>query len=89
MYYVYVLRSKKDKKNYTGYTSNLKKRMEEHQNGKVESTKYRRPFDLVYFEGCLDSKDARRREIYLKTTYGKRFIKNRIKNYIIQIESIS
>jgi len=89
MYYVYVLRSKKDKKNYTGYTSNLKKRMEEHQNGKVESTKYRRPFDLVYFEGCLDSRDARRREIYLKTTYGKRFIKNRIKNYLIQIESIS
>jgi putative endonuclease len=89
MYYVYVLRSKKDKKNYTGYTSNLKKRMEEHQNGNVESTKYRRPFDLVYFEGCLDSKDARRREIYLKTTYGKRFIKNRIKNYLIQIESIS
>jgi len=89
MYYVYVLRSKKDKKNYTGYTSNLKKRMEEHQNGKVESTKYRRPFDLVYFEGCLDSRDARRREIYLKTAYGKRFIKNRIKNYLIQIESIS
>jgi putative endonuclease len=63
--------------------------MEEHQNGKVESTKYRRPFDLVYFEGCLDSRDARRREIYLKTTYGKRFIKNRIKNYLVQFESIS
>ena len=89
MYYVYILRSKKDNKNYTGFTGNLKKRMDEHKNGKVKSTQYRRPLELIYFEGCLDRRDARRREIYLKTAYGKRYIKNRIKDYLIQSENIS
>jgi putative endonuclease len=89
MYYIYILRSKKDKKNYTGYTNNLKKRVSEHNNGQVKSTKNRRPFELVYFEGCINIKDAKRRETYLKTTYGKRYIKNRIREYLIQVENIS
>jgi putative endonuclease len=79
-YYIYVLRSRKDKNFYTGYTENIKIRVEEHNKGLVHSTKNRTPLDLVYFEGCLNQKDATRREKYLKTTYGKRFIRNRIKN---------
>lgn len=47
MYYVYVLLSKKDKKRYIGYTANLKLRFKLHQSGKVESTKDRRPFELI------------------------------------------
>jgi len=50
-YYIYVLRSLKDGNNYTGYTKNLKLRLEQHSNGEVESTKDRRPFVLIYFEG--------------------------------------
>ncbi len=80
-YYVYVLRSEKDGKNYTGYTKNLKLRFEQHNNGEVDSTKYRRPFILIYFEGCISQEDAKRREKYLKTHYGKMFIKNRLKSY--------
>lgn len=54
-YFIYVLRSVKDGKNYTGYTKNLKIRFEKHNNGEVESTKNRRPLVLIYFEGCLKS----------------------------------
>ena len=80
-YYIYILRSLKDNIFYTGFTLNLEKRLQEHNKGQVKSTRYRRPFELVYFEGCRDKDDALHREKYLKTTYGKRYIKNRIKNY--------
>jgi len=82
IYYIYILQSKKDNNFYTGYTSDLKKRLEEHNNGKVISTKHRRPLKLIYFEGCLSQKDALHREKYLKTSWGKRYIKNRMKNYL-------
>ena len=81
-YYVYVLLSQKDGLFYTGYTENLKKRLKEHNAGYVKSTERRRPFRLIYFEACSDRKDALRREKYLKTTYGKRYIKNRLSNFL-------
>ena len=81
-YYVYVLYSAIDSNFYTGYTNDLKKRIREHDLGKVKSTRERRPLKLVYFEGCLDQDDAIKREKYLKTTYGKRYLKNRISSYI-------
>ncbi len=83
MFYVYVLKSKKDGKNYTGFTKNLKSRFELHNKGLVDSTKKRKPFDLIYYEACLSQEDATRREKYLKTIYGKRYIKNRLKSYLI------
>ena len=81
-FYVYILSSIKDGKFYTGFTSNLEKRLEEHNSGKVLSTKPRMPFEIVYYEACVCLDDATHREKYLKTTYGKRFIKNRIKHYL-------
>jgi len=80
-HYVYVLHSEKDKKFYTGYTKDLKLRFEQHQKGLVTSTKNRIPFKLVYFEGCINQQDATHREKYLKTFYGKMFIRNRLKSY--------
>ena len=82
MYYVYILKSKKDGQFYAGYTADLKRRFELHNKGKVESTKYRRPLELVYYEVCLNKEDALHREKYLKTTYGKRYIRSRIKHYL-------
>jgi len=82
MYYVYVLKSNKDKKFYTGYTNNLKLRFELHQKGKVESTKNRRPLKLIYYEACLNQQDATHREKYLKTYHGKLFLRNRLKSYL-------
>ncbi|MBU0472577.1 MAG: GIY-YIG nuclease family protein [Bacteroidetes bacterium] len=81
-FYVYILQSEMDSNFYTGYTNNLEKRLLEHKNGKVNSTKNRRPFKLVYWEGCLNQQDATEREKYLKTAWGKRYIKNRIKRYL-------
>jgi len=82
MYYVYVLISKEDGQFYVGYTADLKKRLELHNRGKIESTKYRKPFELVYYEASLNKEDALHRERYLKTTYGKRYIRNRIRRYL-------
>ena len=81
-YYVYVLLSLSDGKFYMGYTENLKLRFEEHQKGSVKSTKDRRPLRLIYFEGCLNKKDAMHREKYFKTYLGKMFLKNRLKSYL-------
>lgn len=82
MYYAYILKSKKDKKFYTGYTKNLKLRFEQHYKGLVESTKNRRPLILIYYEACLNQQDATHREKYLKTYHGKMFIKRRLKSYL-------
>lgn len=82
MYYVYILKSNKDDSFYVGYTKELKNRIREHEIGKVISTKNRLPIKLVYYEACLNSKDATKREKYLKTSWGKRYIKNRLGNYL-------
>lgn len=81
-YYTYVLRSLKDSNFYVGFTKNILKRLDAHNKGKVESTKNRTPLELIYWEGCLNKQDATNREKYLKTSWGKRYIKNRIKNYL-------
>lgn len=79
-YYIYVLECS-DGFWYTGYTKDISIRLEEHKNGKVLSTKNRLPVSLLYFEGCKNQQDATHREKYLKTTYGKRYIRNRNKSY--------
>ena len=81
-YYVYILESQKDKYWYTGYTSNLRKRFLEHQNGYTRSTKKHRPWKLIYYEAGLSETDAVAREKYLKSGMGKRYIRNRLKTYL-------
>ena len=81
-YYVYVLKSNKDNKFYTGYTNNLKLRFEMHRKGEVESTKNRRQVKLIYYESCLNQQDATHREKYLKTYHGKSFLRKRLKSYL-------
>ncbi len=81
-YYVYVLQSEVDENFYVGYTKELNRRIHEHAVGQVKSTKNRRPLKLIYWEGCLNQRDAINREKYLKTAWGKRYIKNRLKDYL-------
>lgn len=84
MYYVYVLKSLKDNEIYTGYSSNLKSRIERHNKGLVISTKNRRPLKLVYYQAFLSKKDAIREEIYLKSGgKAKNNLKTRIKSSLI------
>ena len=81
-HYVYVLKSDKDGKFYTGCTNDLRKRFNQHTMGQVTSTKDRLPVQIVYYEMCLDQSDAFAREKYLKTGMGKRYINNRLKRFL-------
>jgi len=82
MYYTYVLQSKKDKRWYTGTAEDLRKRFKQHNNSEVISTKGRGPFELIYYEACLNQQDAYAREKYLKSGMGKRYLKNRLKRFL-------
>ena len=66
MYYVYLLQSKNDNGFYIGYTDSIPRRFEQHLFGMVESTKDRRPLELVYYEAYITEKEARLREQKLK-----------------------
>ncbi len=78
MFYTYVLKSKKDGKLYIGFSSKLKERLIEHNKGFVETTKNRRPFEIVYYEACLSEKKAIEREKVLKTGFGRLYLKKRL-----------
>jgi putative endonuclease len=80
MYYVYALRSLKDGKFYVGFTNDVNKRLVTHNNGQVQATRNRVPFEIVYYEASRNINDAIKREKYLKTTYGKRYLINRLRN---------
>lgn len=81
MFYVYILKSKKDNSLYIGYTNDLKRRFVEHNNSENQSTKNKTPFELVYYEAYKTQSDAKYREKNLKrfsgaTTQLKRRIKD-------------
>ena len=73
--------SSKDGEWYTGAASDLKARLRQHEQGEVASTRFRRPLRLVYYEACPDSADTYRRETYLKTGKGKRYLRQRLKTW--------
>ena len=81
MQYVYVLEND-DGTFYTGCTNDLKRRIEQHNSQKSTYTKSRGPYTLIYYEACVDAKDAYAREKYLKTGQGKRYLRNRVKRYL-------
>ena len=81
-YYVYLLQSELNSSFYIGYSNNLKRRLIEHNKGSNFSTKNATPWRLIFFEGYLDEKDAKRREKYLKTNQGARLLKRMIKEYL-------
>lgn len=80
-FYIYVLESLKNGERYIGFTSNLKRRLEEHKKGQCFTTKFMLPFKLIYLEGCTHSEDAKRREKYLKTHQGRKFLGLRLIKY--------
>lgn len=82
MFYVYILQSEMDRMFYTGFTTDLKRRLHEHCSGQSISTSLRRPFKLIYYEVCFDREDALRREKYLKSGNGKIYLGKRLSNYL-------
>ncbi len=85
MYYTYVLQSLKDKEWYSGAASDLKTRMREHEQGKVRSTRCRHPLRPIYYEACLEAGDAFRRERFLRTGKGKRYLRQRLKAWLTRV----
>lgn len=83
MHYVYLLQSVKNPKwIYKGSTSDLKKRLKEHNRGSNFSTAPYTPFKLIYYEAYLLKQDAEAREKYLKTSMGMRVIKKQLANLL-------
>ena len=81
MFYVYIIKSKKDKSIYIGYTEDLIKRMKEHNSGKSIYTRNKYPYELIYYESYKHKTDAKYRENNLKRfaqAYSQ--LKKRIKN---------
>ncbi len=85
MYYTYViLCTRKDEKPifYVGSTENLKRRVSEHISGSVQTTKKFDTIQLVYYEACLNKTDARKRELQLKTGFGRGYVKRRLEHFL-------
>lgn len=78
-YYVYTLLSLKDNKFYTGFTTNLKERLQAHARGEVKSTALRRPLQLIHYEYFIDEADARGREVFLKSGFGRNQLRQALK----------
>ena len=81
MFYVYLLKSDLTNTKYIGCTGDLKKRLTEHNEGKVNSTKNKIPWKLIYYEAFKKKYDAFNREKELKNDYTKkRHLLKRLKN---------
>ena len=85
MYYTYVLLNTKEKKLYLGFTQDLKIRMELHRQGFLRNEKNSTSLILIYLEACMDKKDAMRRDRFLNSFLGKRYLKKRLKKYFAAV----
>ncbi len=83
MYWVYILENAEDQGWYIGYTSNLKRRLAEHQAGMGSQTTSRKNgWRLIYCEGYVHQKDAEDRERYLKSGAGRTYLKKQMRHYL-------
>jgi putative endonuclease len=82
LFYVYVLKSESDGSSYIGYSSNLRVRLWQHQNGRSRATSYRGPWKLIYYEAYLHQADTLGREKYLKSGGSRRFLKAQLRHYL-------
>jgi putative endonuclease len=82
MYFVYILKSLKDQRLYVGYSKEVRRRLEEHNSGKVDATRYRLPLILIYFEAYQNQQDATSREKYYKSGWGRAHLKKILSSYL-------
>jgi putative endonuclease len=87
MYYVYILHLSNSNL-YKGSCEDLKARLVQHERGWVKSTKNYRPLKLIHYEAYCLKTDARRRERYLKTTEGRRFLRQQIRDFLLNHSGI-
>ena len=87
MHYTYVLLGKREGGFYTGYSADLRQRLGQHHQGRVRWTASRQPVRLVYYEACVSQEDVLRRERFLKSGKGKRYLRNRLAAYLSSVRS--
>ena len=75
MFYVYVLRSLRNSRLYIGQTENLNRRIEEHNSGRSQATRYQGPYQIVRVEYFSTREVALKRERFLKTGKGREQLK--------------
>lgn len=80
MRYVYVLHSKKDNQLYVGSSQDVKKRLQDHNEGKVPATRDRIPLEIVHYEAFANKYDAFFREKWLKTGWGRKYLRKSLHN---------
>ena len=85
MHYTYVLLSGPNNRFYTGCTSDLRKRVQEHRAGRVRWTTARQPVKRIYYEACLNPDDAYRRERFRKSGKGKRYLRKRLAGFFLTL----
>ncbi|PWU23562.1 hypothetical protein C5B42_02500 [Candidatus Cerribacteria bacterium 'Amazon FNV 2010 28 9'] len=88
MYYVYILQSSKSGILYYGYTTDLKRRLKEHNDGKSKFTSGHRPWKLVQYSAFVDEQKAKDFELYLKSGSGKAFIYKRLVNVVLMKDEL-
>jgi putative endonuclease len=79
VYVVYAIQSEKDGRIYVGFSSDVLKRLAQHNSGKTKYTKEYIPWNLIHQEEVQGRENARKREIFLKSGVGKEFLKMNIK----------
>ncbi len=83
MFYVYLLENFNDKSWYIGYTSDLRRRFQEHNSGKGgKTTRQKKGWNLIYYESYRDKKDAQGREVFLKSGSGRKYLKKQLFHYL-------
>ena len=82
MFYVYLLHSTKDNGFYIGFSTNLRARLRQHQDGESFATSHRGPWKLIYYEAYTEREDAEGRERFLKSGAGRRFLSVQLRHYL-------
>lgn len=82
MFYAYLLESKLNNSWYIGYSADLKKRFLSHNKGENQATRDKKPWRLIYYEAYIDKIDAKKREKFLKSGSGRKFLKKHLNNYL-------
>jgi len=88
VFYVYILLLSNGQL-YTGFTADVRRRLAEHRNGAVDFTRNRLPVELIHYEAYALESDARRREKFLKTTEGKRLLRQQIRDILVRKSVLS
>ena len=83
-HFLYVLESKIDRSWYIGYTTDVARRLTDHNRSKNTSTKAKKPWQILYFEAYRDKRDALGREKFLKSGSGRKYLKKQMAHYMVE-----